>query len=112
MSKSVFAVMEKNYEYNDEYYYQQGNGNLIAVFGNLEAATEYAEHHGAKTFRKNPEMYFGEEGYNFFYEQNGMEQIEAMSDEEITAFLEKNNIEVYEIQGIEVTDEFTKEMSK
>lgn len=112
MSKQVFAVLDKNFEYNDEYYYQQGNGDLVGVFPSMQKAKEFANKRGAQLFRSDPEMYFGEEGYNFFYEENGKEMIKAMDDDELAKFIDKNNIELFDIQVIEVTDDFIEEMRK
>lgn len=40
MSKSVFVVMTKNFEYTDEYYYSTEGGDAVKAFVDRESAEE------------------------------------------------------------------------
>jgi hypothetical protein len=108
----IYAVLDKNYEYNDEYYYQAGNGNVVKVFATPHEADAFKRTEGVKYFRMDPEQYLGEEGYDFIYKQNGRELLKTMSDEEVFAVMEKNGVELFETQPIEVTDDFLRQIGK
>lgn len=108
----VYAVLDKNYDYNDEYYYRAGNGNVVGIFASKEAASAHERTEGVKKFRADPEIYMGEEGYSFLEDDNGRELIQSSSDDEVYAIMEKNDVEVFEIQPIEITDEFIRTLGK
>lgn len=108
----IYAVLDKNYEYNDEYYYQAGNGSVVQVFATQAEADAFKRTEGVRLFRIDPEQYLGEEGYDFIYEQNGRELLKTMSDDEVFAVMEKNDVELFETQTIEVTSDFLKQVGK
>lgn len=108
----IYAVLDKNYEYNDEYYYQAGNGNVVQVFATSNEADAFKRTEGVRLFRMDPEQYLGEEGYDFIYEKNGKELLKTMSDEEVFAVMQKNDVDLFETQAIEVTDDFIRQIKK
>jgi hypothetical protein len=108
----IYAVLDKNYEYDDSYYYQAGNGNVVKVFATYDEADAFKRAEGIRQFRMVPEQYLGEEGYDFIYEHNGRELLKTMSDEEIFDFMKKNGVELFEIQPIEITDDFLRQIGK
>lgn len=113
MAKSVFVVMENNFEYTDEYYYSTGGGEPVKAFLDLATAREYADSLTRNFVSEADEHQLAE--YFQGASQGSWDESTEMarkSVDERMAFAKEVGLDVFHVTEVTIEDEAVLEDSK
>jgi len=127
VEKTVWVIMQRSYEYNDETYDMQEGGNVVVAFDDYNKAVDALEEKMIKSVRNGecymyygwePSAYFSDsdafsemlEGYGFSFSELGnyssfnefVEKMENATDDEIKLFIEHLNEPLYYIESVKL----------